>query len=85
MTAEQFNLKYNQYLEPRHYGLDVHDPEFIDWLDNKFQEFIKQPDFTYSQIKQKFGYGRFYCEGLTTDQIKEVEDKITSLTKTPFK
>jgi hypothetical protein len=79
MTAEEFNQKYEQYLEDGHYGLDVHDDDFINWLDGKFQEFIKTPKFKYSQIKVKFGSGRFYCEGLTREQEIEVENKITKI------
>jgi hypothetical protein len=81
MTTEQFNEKYKNFLEEGHYGLSVGDEEFIKWLDNKFQEFIKHPSFTYSQIKSKFGTGRFYCEGLSTEQIKEVENRIMELCK----
>lgn len=77
MTTEQFNEKYKNFLEEGHYGLAVGDAEFIEWLDAKFQEFIKQPGFAYSQIKFKFGTGRFYCEGLSVEQVKEVERKIT--------
>jgi hypothetical protein len=79
MSSDEFNEKYADYLEDNHYGLDIQDEKFIEWLDNKFQHFINIPDFTYSQIKIKFGQGRFYCEGLTRENIKEVEDKITSL------
>lgn len=79
MTAEQFNEKYKDFLEEGHYGLDVHAPEFIKWLDVKFEDFIKKPNFTYSQIKAKFGYGRFYCEGLDMKEISEVEQKITDM------
>jgi len=60
MTSEQFNDKYKDYLEEGHYGLGIDIPEFTDWLDKKFQDFIKKPEFTYSQIKAKFGEGRFY-------------------------
>jgi hypothetical protein len=79
MTIEEFNEKYENYLEEGHYGLDIGNPEFVEWLDGKFQEFIKKPGFTFSQIKAKFGMGRFYCEGLTDEEVREVEDKITNL------
>ena len=82
MNAAQFNKKYTNYLEEGHYGLDVHDPEFIKWLDRKFEEFIKVPGFGYSQIKTKFNIGRFYCKGLTSNDVNEVETKITDLFKT---
>lgn len=82
MTATEFNNKYKDYLEKGHYGADgFDDPEFLKWLDVKFQEFIKQPNFSYSQIKVKFNMGRFYAEGLTKEQVNEVEDKITELCK----
>jgi len=77
MTAKEFNEKYRKYLEDQHYGAEGFDvPEFLDWLDIKFQEFIKKDNFSYSQIKSKFEMGRFYCEGLTSEEIKEVERKI---------
>ena len=78
MTTKEFNSKYGDYLEERHYGLGISDPEFITWLDEKFQTFIQKPEFKYSQIKEKFGMGRFYCEGLTSEEVREVEDKISS-------
>ena len=81
MTTGQFNEKYKDYLEEGHYGLAFGDEEFVNWLDNKFQEFIKKPGFTYSQIKVKFGTGRFYCEGLDNKLIEEVENKITKSCK----
>ena len=81
MTTKQFNQKYNDYLEEGHYGLDIYNEPFIEWLDEKFQEYIKHPNFKYSQIKTKFGMGRFYAEGLSNEQISEVERKITELCK----
>lgn len=80
MTIEQFNEKYKDYLEEGHYGLSIdEEDELIDWLDIKFQEFIKEPGFSYSQIKLKFGTGRFYCSKLSTGEVVEVERKITEL------
>ena len=81
MTNVEFNQKYKDYLELGHYGLAINNAEFIEWLDSKFEEFIKQPNFKFSQIKAKFGAGRFYCEGLSNEQIAEVENKITELCK----
>jgi hypothetical protein len=82
MTAEQFNYKYRIYLEEGHYGLDIHEPTFITWLDTKFETFITQRLFSYTQIKTKYDIGRFYCSGLTKEQVNEVEDKITDMCKT---
>jgi hypothetical protein len=79
MNADEFNDKYFEYLEEGHYGLDINHKEFIEWLDTKFQDFIKFPNFMYSQIKTKFGQGRFYCEGLPKELVDEVEDKISKL------
>jgi hypothetical protein len=76
MTSKEFNKKYSAYLEEGHYGLDFGGPEFISWLDEKFQSFVQKPEFKYSQIKEKFGMGRFYCEGLTKEEISEVEREI---------
>lgn len=81
MTIKQFNKKYYDYLETGHYGLDIDDREFIKWVDEKFQSFIKEPRFTYSQIKSKFDEGRFYCTGIDRNSIAEVENKITDLYK----
>jgi len=76
MTTKEFNEKYSAYLEERHYGLDFGGPEFVSWLDEKFQSFIQKPGFEFSQIKEKFGMGRFYCKGLTAEEIAEVEKEI---------
>ena len=81
MTHEEFNEKYKNYLEKGHYGIDVGNSDFIEWLDKKFEDFIKKPGFSYSQIKSKFGMGRFYCEGLTREEIAEVEYRISKLIK----
>ena len=81
MTSNEFNKKYKEYLGDRHYGLDIEVPQLTLWLDEKFQEFIKIPEFKYYQIKTKFGYGRFYCDGVPQEQITEVEEKIRELCK----
>lgn len=81
MTSEEFNLKYQDYLEQGHYGLGIDIPELTKWLDEKFQLFIQKPGFKYSQVKLKFGMGRFYCEGLETEEEREVEKYITDFFK----
>lgn len=81
MTSDEFNEKYKNFLEEGHYGLDIDIPEFVEWLDEKFQAFINAHGFSYSQIKEKFGYGRFYCQGLPREAVDEVEKKITELCK----
>ena len=68
MNAEQFNEKYKDYLEDGHYGLDLHKPEVIEYLDGEFQELIKLPGFKYSQIKSKFNWFCFYCDGVSREK-----------------
>lgn len=61
MTADKFNEKYKEWLEEGHYGLDIHIPEVIEYLDEKVFPFLTTiPGFTYAQIKEKFGMARFY-------------------------
>lgn len=77
IVNNEFNKKYRKWLEEGHYGLDIDlSDETLKKLDEKFQEFIKRPDFTYSQIKLKFGMGRFYAKGLTREEEREIEKLI---------
>ena len=56
MTPEEFDVKYEPYLEEGNYGLEIDDPEIIDYLDKVFTiEVEKNKDFKYSQIKKKYG------------------------------
>jgi hypothetical protein len=68
MSAEEFNEKYKAYLEEGHYGLALSKPEAIEYLDKEFEEFIKLPNFSYSQIKSKFNEFRFYNIGVSFNQ-----------------
>ena len=81
MNASEFNKKYKAYLEPRHYGMSWDDEKVIEYLDTKFQEFIKIPGFTYSQIKLKFGMARLYCSPNTIDsgEVERYIDKILTV------
>jgi hypothetical protein len=97
MTAEEFNEKYKDYLEEGHYGLDIHYPAIVNYLDEIFQDLIKIPGFKYSQIKLKFNRCRFYTNlheiipnvsALIDSQIEKevnflnrVEDEITDRLK----
>lgn len=78
MTAIEFNKKYEAYLEDRHYGLAIDDEAVINYLDSKFQEFIKVPGFSYSQIKIKFGMARVYCQptSIPTNELEAEIEKI---------
>lgn len=79
MTSEEFNQKYKDFLEEGHYGLALDRPEVVEYLDNEFQEFIKIPGFTYSQIKSKFNWFCFYNTGLSVEKTREVEQKLKEL------
>lgn len=82
MTAKEFNEKYKDYLEEGHYGAEGFDePNFLDWLDNKFEVFITYPNFKFTQIKVKFGMGRFYADNIPQEMINEVETEITKTNK----
>lgn len=79
MTAEEFNQKYNDFLISGHYGLSINNSKVIEYLDKKFQEFIKIPGFKYYQIKMKFNWVSFYCEGLNRQEISLLEEKLVRL------
>ena len=82
MTVQEFNEKYSDFLEERHYGLDIHDEKVIAYLDEVFEtELTKIPGFTYSQIKLKFNSSRFYATGLSSEKETEIERKINELVK----
>ena len=78
-SAQEFNNKYKDYLEEGYNGLEIDIPLLTKWLDKKFEQFIIKPNFKYSQIKAKYGMGRFYCIGLLNEEVEEVESFITDL------
>lgn len=62
MTAQEFNKKWERHLEDGYYGM-AFDDEIPQYVDEKFEEMLKEfPNFTYSQIKLKFGQPRVYME-----------------------
>ena len=73
--VEEFNEKYKNYLEEGHYGLAIHSPKVVAYLDDKFKELTSVPGFTFTQIKTKFGDVRFYAyqngEGMDTTDIQK--------------
>lgn len=79
MTSEQFNEKYKDNLARGHYGCSLGEGEVVEYLDKEFEELIKLPKFRYYQIKLKFGYGRFYCDGAPENKVDEIEAKITEI------
>ena len=79
MTEEQFNEKYKAHLEPRFYGLEFDAPIVTSYLDTEFaKEIERNPDFTYAQIKIKFGMSRCYT---SSDLNSEWEAEIDKLLK----
>ncbi len=77
MTADEFNEKYSQYLEPGHYGMDINYPEVIDYLDREFEEEIKvNPEFNYAQLKLKFGTARCYSNSKKSHEWERMIDEI---------
>lgn len=79
MTTEEFNKKYDKYLEEGHYGLDLYKQEAIDYLDKEFEELVKIPGFKYSQIKSKFTWFCFYCDNVPVEKITEIETNLKLL------
>lgn len=61
MTSDEFNEKWGKYLEDGYYGMAIEDEEVIKYLDEEFAKEVQvNPDFSYSQIKLKFGSSRIY-------------------------
>lgn len=76
MTTKQFNEKYTDWLVPRYRGLEISNPDVIEYLDKRFTEFIKNDNFKYYQIKMKFGSARFYADGLSRGELENIEYNI---------
>ena len=77
MTADEFNEKYSKYLEPGHYGMDIHYSGVIDYLDREFEEETKtNPEFLYSQIKLKFFSARVYTNSQKSNKWEKEIDKM---------
>jgi len=80
MTAIEFNLKYEDFLEDRFYGLDIDIPEVTKFLDEIFEDLIRMQGFSFAQIKLKFGTARFYADVSTTLMLL-IEQKIDDIIK----
>jgi hypothetical protein len=79
LKQSEFKEKYKDYLEDRYYGCELINEEALDYLDNKFQEYIKIPGFKYKQIKSKWNYFCFYADGLSNNEREEVELKLKEI------
>jgi hypothetical protein len=89
-TSNEFNNKYNQYIEEDHYGMDINEPSVIAYVDQIFNDLTQIPGFKYQQIKTKFGLARVYTNlddlmpfvGRIINQ--ELEEKINFILKVEF-
>jgi hypothetical protein len=89
-TSEEFNEKYKEYIEEGHYGMDIHEPSVLAYVDQIFSDLIKIPGFEFSQIKTKYGMARVYTNlydmmpfvGRVIDQ--ELEEKINFILKVEY-
>ena len=77
MTSREFNEKYADHLEPRHYGMSIGVPEVIDYLDKEFAKEIEvNPEFKFTQIKTKFNWVCVYCN---SDKQHEWEQAVLKI------
>lgn len=77
MKPENFNKKFEKYLEEGHYGLDIWQEDVATYLEKEFDEEIKRnPEFNYAQIKLKFGMARVYANSEKCDEWERTIDKM---------
>jgi hypothetical protein len=89
-TNEEFNNKYQAYLEEGHYGMAIEVPSVLTYVDQIFNDLTEIPGFKYQQVKTKFGLARVYTN---LDDImpfvgriinQELEEKINFILKVEF-
>lgn len=89
-TTKEFNEKYKDYIEEGHYGMDIHEPSVIAYVDEIFNDLTWIPGFKFQQIKTKFGLARVYTNlddlmpfvGRIINQ--ELEEKINFILKVEY-
>lgn len=89
-TTKEFNDKYKDYIEEGHYGMDIHEPSIIAYVDEIFNDLTWIPGFKFQQIKTKFGLARVYTNlddlmpfvGRIINQ--ELEEKINFILKVEY-
>jgi hypothetical protein len=89
-TNEEFNNKYQAYLETDHWGMQIQVPAVLTYVDQIFQDLIQIPGFKYQQVKTKFGMARVYTNledivpfvGRIINQ--ELEEKVNFILKVEF-
>lgn len=81
-TPKQFNNKWSNRLE-RGFdkkGMMINNEEIINLVDRHFTKFEKlYPDFSFSQIKIKFGSARVYIENVNVRDINKLEERINEI------
>lgn len=76
-TEEEFNKKWEAHLEEGHYGMSIGIPEVIKYMDEEFEkELLINPEFKYTQIKEKFNMARVY---VTSERTDEWESRIDAI------
>jgi hypothetical protein len=76
-NSTEFNEKWVKYLEPRFYGMAIEHPLVLKYMDEEFEkETTTNPDFTYSQLKLKFGTARVYTTSAHNNEWEETIDKL---------
>lgn len=80
MTADEFNEKWKDHLEKGHYGMNLEGNGICELVDNAFTKLLEtNPNFSYSQIKEKFGSSRVYMENVPDNFTSNLEIEIDTL------
>lgn len=78
-TSDEFNEFWKDFLETGHYGMAIEDAQIITYLHEEFgNEIAGNPNFSFSQIKLKFGSARIYT---TSEHNSKWEHHIDKLLK----
>lgn len=82
MTADEFNEKWKDHLEKGHYGMAFDEIQIIELVDKAFTKLLEtHPNFTYTQIKEKFGSSRAYVYNVPDNFENDLELQINLLLK----
>jgi hypothetical protein len=75
-----FNEKWKEHLEKGHYGMDLSGEEVEKYVDEEFEKVKEEyPNFTYTQIKEKFGGARVYMHGVPYEITSQIEKGIQAI------
>lgn len=79
MTNLEFNKKYKKYIQEGFEGCSLYNEKMLEYLDKEFEEFIKVDEFSFSQIKGKFNFFRFYAKGISQEKMFEIERNLKQI------